>query len=209
MIFKNFPIWQLITKPRRTARELLDKRRYPAVLPPLLILTFAYTISGVRAAQPTGLLDIVVEIIKNFSMGLIGGYLSVLIGTEIFTHIGRWIGGRGNREEVRAVWIWSLAPTLIIILPLLIMLLSLDLFDFPNIPVREVFTSNLLLAVLVALFILVLLFDRIYEPILFLLLLAEAHRFSFLKALLLQVISIIALAAVVALLVLIMLVFNF
>jgi hypothetical protein len=115
-------------------------------------------------------------------IGPSGGLMVLSIMSYYFTGVGRLLGGRGTARELRAAFAWSSVPQvvgLILLVPLLVVIGS-DLFS-SDVQNSAADLPQLLLLLTVGLVLVIL---QLWSIILYIKLIAEAHRFSSWRALL-------------------------
>jgi hypothetical protein len=102
-----FSIW---TKPRATTRQILDTD------PNRMIWVLA-SLSGIgqafQNASNSGIIDmmpLVAVLAICIVLGPIGGIVGLAISAWLWRHSGRWLGGVGEADDVRAAVAWSYVP---------------------------------------------------------------------------------------------------
>lgn len=108
------PFFLIWFHPRKTMRWILDTDpRHSVALLAVLIGISQSTMQMARAAPALGL-PLQIAIGGAMTGGALGGLLSLYYMGWLFRITGRWLGGQGRGEEVRAAIAWGELPLFII-----------------------------------------------------------------------------------------------
>ncbi len=170
MEVRQFNPWlQIWVKPRETLRKILEDNPKRVILWLALI---SGLLGGFAWAGKMWITSPEQQEMKNYGvaalllfLGAIGGLIYLYVGGWLYQLAGAWLGGRGNYTDVKCAIGWAQYPAIVTSI--------ISLFDF------VILTHPWIQA----LFGLLLLGSALWAFILFLYLLAEAHRFSVWKAL--------------------------
>ena len=121
------------------------------------------------------------SIVATFVFGFIIGIIAFHVIGFMFTTVGGGFGGQGEFKEVMCAFLWSFLPLVPISVIVFGARLLLIQFSEENIPV--------IAGIIVVIFTLIFYVLNIYRPIIQLILVAEAHKFSIWKSILVHFLS--------------------
>lgn len=102
-----FRIW---IYPRQTIREILNYNPRYLVIPLALLFGFANGLERTMSMNMGDKYHSIVLILFIFVVGPLGGLVAVYLNGAIFSWVGRFFGGRGSQEKIRAALAWSSIP---------------------------------------------------------------------------------------------------
>lgn len=170
-------------RPRTTIRHLVNNNPTYMVWPLALLAGISTALNNNigATANSNSSANIILWIISSIIGGVIGGALSLVIGASIYRGVGSWYGGEGTSDEIRTAIAWAGLPS-VVTLPLFIptvLLFEGNLFQGTTFR----FEQQPLLLLLYVPVIAISLLASIYQFVLSVVTLAEAHRFSVWRAL--------------------------
>ena len=173
-----FSIWR---SPRETIREILDvdPRRHVQVL--AVVAGFVEALEWAAENNLGDRFPLLVILLICAAAGAAGGLAFLYGGAWLLQRVGAWLGGKGSFVDVRAAMAWSTVPliwTLLFWLPA-IGVFGIRLFQNQNLDLPEavMWIAPLLLVAVAAIII------AVWMVYIFVMCLAEAHRFAVWRAL--------------------------
>ena len=185
MIGKRFNPWLLIwVSPRKTIRQIIEENPKKN----FFLLVFLVSIAGLFSEHSINNLFVypLITIIFPFIAYLLS--LAVIyINAELLEWTGKWIGGQGNREEIRAALVWSFVP---VIWSSIIKIINLTL-------TIEVFNNNIASSFRYVLYFVEQIIS-IWAIIIYLQCLGETQKFSIWKSLINSFLSLLVIVGPIA-----------
>lgn len=114
---KQFNPWiSMWTKPRKTIQRIIDTNPTDKVI--FLAIVFGVTNILDQASRKN--LGDSMGVIEIFALAIVGGAITGIFGLYFFAFLlrwtGDWIGGKANDEQIRAAYVWSNIPAIVILI---------------------------------------------------------------------------------------------
>jgi hypothetical protein len=106
------PFVSIWLNPRDTVRAILQRDPTYLVLPLAALSGVFQTLARASDRSAGDMLSLPAILALAISLGAIGGMVGVYIAGALLHFTGKWIGGSGSREEVRASVAWGTVPAL-------------------------------------------------------------------------------------------------
>lgn len=171
-------IW---TQPRATMRAILDQdpKQHVYLLAALGGVAMGVTqlVSQAGEIAKFGAIAsyaMIFTVIAVLVLGPLGGILMVWFGSIILHWTGKWIGGKGSREQIMAALAWAQIPSIAMAILILVFLAAYGLVFMVG--VHQI--PNLIKTLLGAIFVLLLIGVVVWKIYIYFNCLAEAQRFQ-------------------------------
>lgn len=194
MIFQNFPILDLLIRPRQTCRRLLDLKKYPKKIPIAILIGLEFGFIMTANVLDGGFL---ITLINHFLLGVFAYLFWIILMKNVYYFTAKNFGGLGKKNEIEAITIWSFGIDIAIIIPNLLFFLIFALGDLNIVPLFQGEISHF--ATLA--YILLNFFARLYNTFLLVVFLSETNNLSIIKSILIHILSTIFLIILVFLIV--------
>jgi hypothetical protein len=110
--FDASPFVGVWLSPRNTVRGILDSDPKYLVLPLAAIGGIFQSLNRLMDRNAADMISLPILLLLAVTAGPIGGILGLHIGAALIHFTGKWIGGTGSKEEIRAAIAWGGVPAL-------------------------------------------------------------------------------------------------